>query len=80
MYGIVMPKFFLLLHIHDVFLALCHVITSVRLVISDVINVGTTGCSERRLIGHSFYSMAPRTEKSDKPVAAFFSASGTALS
>jgi hypothetical protein len=56
-----------------------------------------TGCSERRLIGHSFYRRnflrkccatcqekcrraAPRTEKSDKPAAAFFSGSGAALS
>jgi hypothetical protein len=55
------------------------------------------GCSERRLIEHSFYRRnfllkccviyrekcrraAPRTEKSDKPAAAFFSASGAALS
>jgi hypothetical protein len=54
------------------------------------------GCSERRLIWHSFYrwnfprkscatcrekscSAASRTEKSDKPKAAFFSASGAAL-
>jgi hypothetical protein len=54
-------------------------------------------CSERRLIGHSFYHRiflrkscaacrekyrraAPPTEKSDKPAAAFFSASGAALS
>jgi hypothetical protein len=55
------------------------------------------GCSERSLIGHSFYRWnflrksctirrekcrraAPRTEKPDKPEAAFFSASGAALS
>jgi hypothetical protein len=54
-------------------------------------------CSERMLIGHSFYRRnflrkccatcrekcrraAPRTVKSDKPAAAFFSASGEALS